>query len=340
MILNRRLLIQSSLGAALAMPAIRSAKAEARVLKISHQFPGGSIDQGDFRDRLVQIFARDVKAETHGELDFQIYAGSSLMKTVAQFSALRRGALDISMYPLPYAGGEVPEVNITLMPMLVTSYEQGTAWKTAPIGREIDALLEKRGIKLLTWVWQAGGIASRAGAIVSPEDVRGQKIRGGSREFDLFLKAAGGIISSAPSNEIYAAMQTGALDAAVTSSTSLTSFRIYEIAKYVTTPEAGSFWFIFTPLLMSKLVYDTLTKDQQAAIMRVGARMEPFAVAESKKDDAELAAVFKKAGANVYTETPQTLAKWKPIAEASAWADFEARNAACASLMKLAQAMV
>jgi hypothetical protein len=31
------------------------------------------------------------------------------MKTVAQFSALRKGALDLSLYPLAYAGGEVRE---------------------------------------------------------------------------------------------------------------------------------------------------------------------------------------------------------------------------------------
>ena len=42
------------------------------------------------------------------------------MKTNAQFSALRKGALDISLYPLSYAGGEVPEINIGLMPALVT----------------------------------------------------------------------------------------------------------------------------------------------------------------------------------------------------------------------------
>ena len=70
-----------------------------------------------------------------------------------------------------------------------------------------------------------------------PDDTKGLKIRGGSREFDLMLKEAGGIISSVPSNEIYAAMQTGSLDAAVTSSTSLISFRLEEISKAVTTGE-------------------------------------------------------------------------------------------------------
>ena len=88
------------------------------------------------------------------------------MKTVAQFSSLRRGALDMSVYPLAYAGGEVPEVNIGLMPCLVTTYEQGMAWKTQPIGRELVSLLDKRGVKVVTWIWQAGGTASRSVPVV------------------------------------------------------------------------------------------------------------------------------------------------------------------------------
>src|SRR5205085_4290439 len=125
------------------------------------------------------------------------------------------------------------------------------------------ALLEERGVKIITWIWQAGGIASRARAIVNPEDTKGLKFRGGSREMDLMLKEAGGIISSVPSNEIYAAMQTGSLDAAVTSSTSLISFRLQEISKNVTTGRNGSFWFMLEPLLMSKTIFDALGADQQ-----------------------------------------------------------------------------
>src|SRR3954462_15886191 len=84
----------------------------ATTLKISHQFPGGTAEQGDFRDRLVRRFAADGQERTNGELSFEIYPGSSLMKTVAQCSALRRGALDCTLYPLAYAGGELAEVNI------------------------------------------------------------------------------------------------------------------------------------------------------------------------------------------------------------------------------------
>src|SRR6185436_14534000 len=68
-------------------------------LKISHQFPGGTIEQGDFRDRLVRKFAADVEKKTNGGLKFEIYPNSSLVKVNSQFSAMRKGALDMSLVP-------------------------------------------------------------------------------------------------------------------------------------------------------------------------------------------------------------------------------------------------
>ena len=81
------------------------------------------MDAGDFRDRACRIFARELEKRTSGALNAQVFPDSSLMKTIPQFSALRKGALDISLYPLSYAGGEVVETNIGLMPCMVSSYE-------------------------------------------------------------------------------------------------------------------------------------------------------------------------------------------------------------------------
>lgn len=338
MLITRR----ATVGAVLAAPAllgVSGARAAARTLKISHQFPGGTADQGDFRDRLVRRFAAEVQKRTDNELAFEIYPGSSLMKTVAQFSALRRGALDMTLYPLAYAGGEVPEVNIGLMPCLVTSYEQGLAWKRQAIGQELERVLDKRGVRIVTWLWQAGGTASRGASVVQPDDVKGLKIRGGSREMDLMLKAAGGIISSVPSNEIYAAMQTGSLDAAVTSSTSLISFRLEEISKAVTTGRSGSFWFMLEPLLISKQIFDALPAAHQAAVTEVGTELEAFGLQAAKSDDEDLARVYLKAGITARDMDPAAIGKWKAVAQETAWKDFAARNAACAAMLKLAEAV-
>ena len=330
-------------GGLVAAPAILSwatrAQAAPTVLKISHQFPGGTIDEGDFRDRLCRKFAVELEKRTSGAMKAEVYAGSSLMKTNAQFGAMRKGALDMSFYPLPYAGGEIPELNIGLMPCLVSTYKQGAAWKNGEIGRELTRILAEKGIVLVCWVWQSGGVACRANKIVTPADAKGQKVRGGSREMDLMFKAAGAAVLSIPSNESYPAMQTGAADAIITSSTSLISFRLEELSKHLTSGRGKSFWFMLEPLMMSKLVFDALPKEQQAAIMAVGESLEAFGTQAAQKDDELVGEIFKKKGAQVHDLDDAALGQWRELAAATAWKDYEGKSATAAKLLKLALAV-
>ena len=337
MTLNRRSLVAG----ALAAPAILTAGRgfAARALKISHQFPGGTIDEGDFRDRLCRRFARDLATRTGGSLTAEVYPNSSLMKTNAQFSALRKGALDLSFYPMPYAGGEVPELNIGLMPALVTTYNQAALWKTSGVGQKLTKIMEDKGIVMVSWVWQAGGVATRERPIVSPADAKGQKVRGGSREMDLMFQRAGAAVLSVPSNESYAAMQTGAADAILTSSTSLISFRLEEISKHLTTGRGKSYWFMCEPLMMSKIIFDGLSKGEQDAIMALGAELEQFGFEGAKADDQKVAEVFSKAGSQTHDLDEATIEQWRAIARETAWKDYAAKNANCAELMRMAESI-
>ncbi len=333
---TRRNIIAGSL----AMPAVIAMSRlgfAAQTLKISHQFPGGTIDKGDFRDRLCQRFAADLKKSSGGAIDAQVYANSSLMKTFAQFSAVRKGALDLSLYPISYAGGEFSELNIGLMPGLVSSYKQGNAWKTSPVGKRFSDFLAEKGVIIVSWIWQAGGVASRSASIVNPEDVKGLKVRGGSREMDMVLQAAGASTLSIPSNELYAAMQTGACDAAITSSTSLISFRLEEVAKTLTTGRGKSYWFMLEPLIMSKQIFDALPKDQQDAIMKIGVELEKFGTDEAMADDKTVAEVYAKKGAKVLDLDEKIVDKWRAIARDTAWKDYAQKTPLSAELLKLAE---
>jgi len=331
------------LSGALAAPALvasarlGSSAAAAQTLKISHQFPGGTIDEGDFRDRLCRKFAAELEKRTGGAVTAQVYANSSLMKTVAQFSAVRKGALDLSLYPIPYGGGEYAELNIGLMPGIVTSYEQGAAWKKSAVGQKLSTFLAEKGVVILSWIWQAGGVASRNATIVAPQDAKGLKIRGGSREMDMVLQAAGATTLATPSNELYAAMQTGACDAAITSSTSLISFRLEEVAKSLTTGRGKSYWFMLEPLIMSKQIFDAMPKAQQDTIVALGAELEEFGTREAKADDQRVAEVYGKKGAKVADLDEATVEKWRAIARDTAWKDYAGRTALSAELLKLAE---
>ena len=339
MIDRRTLLGTAALGGGLlACPAILKAQA-LKTLKLSHQFPGGTLEEGDARDRICRKFAAEIEKRTNGSIKVDIYPNSSLMKTLAQFSALRKGALDMTLYPLSYAGGEVQETNLALMPALVTNYDQARKWRTAPIGQELAKSLEDKAVMFVTWVWQSGSVASRGGPILVPEDVKGLKIRGGGREMDMVFQAAGAQVSSMPSNEMYIGMQTGALDAAVSASTSLISFRLDELTKNLTSGRGQSFWFILEPLLMAKSTFQALTPEQQKAVTEVGLELEDYAFQAAKNDDQELVKIYAAKGAKINDLTPEHIEKWKALARDTAWKDFAGKSKKNADLLKLAEAV-
>lgn len=339
MTLTRRDLMTSAAAASMLAMTGRS-MAQEGTLKISHQFPGGTLTEGDFRDRLCRRFAADIEKRSNGALKAAIYPGSSLMKTNSQFSAMRKGALDLSLVPLSYAGGEVQETNIGLMPALVPSYEVGAAWKNAEVGKLLAKTLDEKGVIILSWIWQAGGVVSRSAPLVQPSDAKGLKVRGGSREMDMMLKAAGASVITLPSNEIYAAMQTGAMDAAMTSSTSFISFKLEEIAKHLTTGRNKAYWFMLEPLMMSKEVFAKLPKAHQDIIMAAGAEQEKFATEAARADDKIAAEVYTKAGAKVYDIDEPTMKKWQAIARDTAWKDFGEKNESCKALLAAAQKLL
>ncbi|WP_407192769.1 TRAP transporter substrate-binding protein DctP [Bradyrhizobium sp. STM 3566] len=329
---------RQALALGIAAPALlRFGEARAATaLKISHQFPGGTATEGDFRDRLCRRFAAQIQERSKGAMTAEIYPGSSLMKTNAQVSAMRKGALDMSLIPISYAGGDLPELNIGLMPGLVTGYDEGLGWKNKPIGQEFSKFLAAKGLVIITWIWQAGGVASRARPLVEVGDAKGMKIRGGSREMDLVVQAAGASVLSLPSNELYAAMQTGACDAALTSSTSLTSFRLEELAKHLTTGRAKSYWFMLEPLVMSKAVFDRLSSEERDIIVSVGTELEAFGRAAAVEDDVRVAKVYQAAGATVHDLDDKTVQAWRELARNTAWKDYAGKNENCARLIKLA----
>jgi TRAP-type C4-dicarboxylate transport system substrate-binding protein len=180
------------------------AQAKTMVLKVSHQFAAG-----DVRDKMGRVFGDMVTEKTNGEIKFRHYPAKSLYKPKEQWDAMRKGALDMSCFPLDYASGKVPQLSITLMPCSVTTVKQGLSWRNKRIGKKIDAIMEQNDVKNLVWGWFDGGIGSKVRQIKLPADFQGTKLRAAGKKFEYMLQQAGASITSMPSSETYHALSTG-----------------------------------------------------------------------------------------------------------------------------------
>ncbi len=192
-----RKLIFSTLAAALgalclAVPA--AGVAAEMQLRASHQWPGG---KGDIRDEMVQIIAREVNNANIG-LDIKVFPGKSLFKPKEQWTAMTRGNLDISAFPLAYAGGKHPQFNLTLMPGLVKNHDHAKRLNNSEFMQRIKKIMNEAGVMVLADTWLAGGFASKDTCILEPKDVKGQQFRAAGKAFEQMLAAAGASIASMP----------------------------------------------------------------------------------------------------------------------------------------------
>ena len=291
---------------------------EETTLRLSHQWPaatGG--EDSDFRAEIAQRFADQVSEETGGELSVDIFPGSSLVGSTEQYDAMMQGAIDLSVFPLDYASGRVPEFSITLMPALVPDHETAQAWQDAEIGQRIEEIMTENGVRPLTWVWNAGAIGAKGEPIVSPDDVKpGMTMRAAGSYVERMLEDAGAGITSLPSNEIYTAMQTGVLDAAVTSTGSFASFNLQEQVDSFTSPSEGNtFWFMFEPLIVSNETFDSLCQEHQDALVTVGEDLQEFAYTASAKDDERVNEIFREAGVEVVPMDDAAFQQWRDLAQ-------------------------
>jgi TRAP-type transport system periplasmic protein len=320
-----------ALSAALTLGLTQTATAET-ILKASHQWPGG---KGDVRDEMVQMIAKDVAA-ANVDLTIRVYPGKSLFKPKEQWAAMVKGELDMSAFPLDYASGRHPQFSATLMPGLVKNHDHAKRLNSSPFMDAIKKVINDAGVVVLADAWLAGGFASNKKCILEPDDVKGQVMRAAGPAFEQMLAAAGASIASMPSSEIYTGLQTGVLDAANTSSGSFVSYRIYEQVKCLTGPGDHALWFMYEPVLMSKMSWDKLNEAQQQALLAAGKKAEDYFFDEAKKLDSNMEAVFKKAGVEVVHMNAEQADAWIKIAKATSYKNFAEKVPGGKELIELA----
>lgn len=295
-----------------------AADAKSMTLKVSHQFAAG-----DVRDQMARVFGDKVSEMTNGEIKFRYYPAKSLYKPKEQWDALRKGALDLSVFPLDYASGKVPQLSITLMPCAVTSVSQGMTWRNKPIGKKVEALMEENGVKNLVWAWFDGGVGSKIRQIKLPPDVKGTKLRAAGKKFEFMLREAGASITSMPSSETYHALSTGVLDTMLTSSASFVSYRLYEVLDYINAPRDYSIWYMAENLILSKKTWERLTPKQQKAFMDAAEWMNANWVAPNFKTLVDnLVKEYTKAGVKIHYMTKTEFDQWLEFARKTAWKEY------------------
>ena len=212
-----------------ALGALGSAHAADYTMRISHQFPpthhtAVSLEQ----------FAKEVKEATKGRVEVQTFGAAQLYKPAQHRAAVASGKIESAIILSFQWGGTIPEMSVTVIPYLMTSVAKLKAFNGSEASKLLDAKMAAKGVKNIAWIVDTndGIFTSAKKPLVTPADFTGLKIRGLNKLFDAGLAAMGAAPSAMPGSEVYQALQTGVLDAGLTSVKAAYSRKYYEIQKF------------------------------------------------------------------------------------------------------------
>jgi tripartite ATP-independent transporter DctP family solute receptor len=226
----------------------------------------------------TESLGKKLEAATNGRLSVQMYPSMQLGGEKETIEQTQIGAIQMTRVSVGALGPVVDELNVLNIPFLFKSTAHAQKVLDGEIGAE---LLEKVGSNanagLIGLCWMDAGARSFYNTkhpIKTIADMKGLKVRViGNPMFVDMANALGANGVAMGYDQVFSALQTGVIDGAENNPPSFVFDNHYTAAKFYTLTEH-----LIVPemLVFSKRVWNTLSKDDQALLMKLGreAQME------------------------------------------------------------------
>jgi TRAP-type transport system periplasmic protein len=263
------------------------------------------------RQAAAQVFAKKVEEYTQGRYKVQVFCCSQLGNDPKNIEQLALGGIDFTVSATGSYAGQLPTLNLTMMPFIIDSYVQG--WKFYDESKWLKEQFDKapaKGFRFLA-TWEAGfrNMTTRD-PLNSPEDTKGKKLRTFPNEMMRWqLEAMGFGIQIMPLPEVYLAIQQGAVAGQENPIDTIASNKFYEVAPHVTLTNH-----VYSPIPMaiSEKTWQRLSAADQQAVARAAREVAPFQRTMIKDNDEKLLADMASKGAKI-NRKPNTEAFRKSV---------------------------
>jgi len=265
--------------------------------------------------RGVTILQEEIAKKTNGKVELKIYWAGSLLKGKEVLRGVEDGVVDMGAINANYYPNQMPVGGVfNVLPAGPFGYEaQRTYYKN--IMKQVPEMeaeyLEHNQLPLFLLTLQNIAICSTK-PLVSLEDLKNKKIRSSSRWILNMFRDLGATPVSVPWGDLYMALQTGTIDAAMTNFDSLHDAKLDEVAQNLLLFEN----FPAKPAIVYTVnldVWNNLSEDIQGQIMQA---TEATALSFSKLYDAEWEKCIKEAkemGCVVNFISKADWEKWKNL---------------------------
>ncbi|MFN3688216.1 DctP family TRAP transporter solute-binding subunit [Salinarimonas sp.] len=274
----------------------------------------------------AQRWADLVAERTDGRINMQLYPGAQLVQgeQTREFTALRRGIIDMAVGSTINWSPQIPQLNIFALPFLMPDYAALDALTQGPVGERLFEIIEENGVVPLGWAENGfREVTNSVRPIRTPADMEGLKLRVvGSPIFNDVMTALGANPTQMSWADAQPALTTGAVDGQENPLTIYYNLKMHELGQtYIT-----QWGYVADPLIfaVNREVWESFTEEDREIVRQAAIDAGAHGIEVARKglteDDQSLVQEIEGFGATVVRLTDEGRAAFveatRPVYEA------------------------
>ncbi|CAM5219221.1 Tripartite ATP-independent transporter DctP family solute receptor OS=Castellaniella defragrans OX=75697 GN=HNR28_003420 PE=3 SV=1 [Castellaniella defragrans] len=261
------------------------------VLKLGHVWPATEIHA-----KAAEIFAKEVEKNSGGDVQVQIFGGSTLGSDRELVEGLKLGTTDIWVGGAGVLSAVSNTAKIFTQHFMISDIDHFKRVYEGPIGKQISNSIDKEsGYDVIAyWVRGPRWLTTKK-PVNQPQDLSGMKIRvPDSPVFVASWKALGAAPTPMNFGEVFTALQQGVIDGQENPLSLILTSKFSEVTKYLVKTEH-----VYEPIAVvmnTKRLHKLPQKDQQAIIQAANDAAAQYAAAEVAKGEDTFARELQQQG--------------------------------------------
>ena len=334
-------MLKCSIAAVVALGAMTaSAFAQDVSLRFHQMLP----PQATIPSKAIKPWIEKVMAESGGRIKIDQFDAMALGgKPPELYDQAKDGAVDIIWTVIGYTPGRFPTTEAFELPFMMTTGEATS--KALQEYCEKHCMDEFADVKVIAWHAHGPGLIHSKNPVNTLEDMKGLKIRGGSRTINLMLEKLGSTPVGMPVPAVSEALSKGVIDATTIPWEVTPALKVSELVKNHTTFSGKNGLYTQTFVVaMNKSAYDALPDDLKKVIDD-NSGIEAAAMFGRAMDAGDVAGkgIAEKLGNNIIVLDEAETKRWKDTAAPliEAWeAEMTAKGKDGKALVEEANALV
>lgn len=255
-------------------------------------------------------FKETVEKDTKGSVKVEIYPNGALGGDVQLTEAVATGSLDAALPSTSVLTAYADDFGVLDMPYLFTSSEAAFNAMDGEVGDYFTKKLAEKGLVNLGYTYNGPrSTTTNVRPIVKPADLQGIKMR--VMESPIFIdyyKTLGANPTPMSFTEVYTGLQQGTVDAEENPPSLILANKFFEVQKYLSLDEHTHNFLAF---IMNKGKFDSLSKEQQDALVKAAKAYVKEQRDMELKDNGEAIKKLQEAGMQVNSLTAEEKAAFR-----------------------------